>query len=299
VVDIQAVDEKNETEMLRQAASVESGSSHPLAVAVVNKAHDLDIKLSQAKNLKEFPGFGLSAEIDGRSVIVGNAEALEREKIDIGILSEKAGDEMDAGRTIIYVAVSGQLLGMMSLADKIREEAAQVLNELERSGRRVVILTGDNYQTARGVATELGIGRFEAGIKPDQKATVVETYRRAGHKTMMVGDGINDAPALAAADIGVALGCGTDVAIEAADIILIRDDLTTLLEAYKMSEITFKTIKQNLFWAFFYNIIAIPLAAGLLYPILGIGLSPIIAAGAMAFSSLFVVTNSLRLLKRD
>lgn len=289
--------EKDINKMLQLAASAESGSSHPLARAIVEKATQLNIKILPEKHLTELPGFGIKAEVAGSTVLVGNEATMKKDNVSIETLSSATGEEMDIGHTIVYVAADGLALGFLSLSDKIRDEASQVLNEINSSGRKVVILTGDNFQTARGVAKILSVGYFEAGIKPHQKAIIVDTLRKAGNKVMMVGDGINDAPALAAADIGVALGSGTDVAIESADVILVRDDLGALLEAINISRLTYRTIKQNLFWAFGYNVIAIPIAAGLFYPVFGLSLSPIVAAAAMAFSSVFVVTNSLRLLK--
>ncbi len=297
IVQMTAVNEGTETDILLLAASAETGSGHPLALAIVNRAKSSQLKLTGAKKLIEFPGFGVQAEVDGKTVMVGNSATMLKAKIDITSLESQALDEMAKGRTVVYVASDGQLRGFLALADKIREEASEVLNAISRTGREIIILTGDNFKTARGVAKTLGVGRFEAEIRPDQKAMIVETYRRAGARVIMVGDGINDAPALAAADIGVALGSGTDVAIESADIILVRSDLETLTEAFEISRLTFRTIRQNLFWAFFYNLIAIPVAAGLFYPLFGWTLSPAIAAAAMAFSSLFVVSNSLRLLR--
>jgi Cu+-exporting ATPase len=297
IVQMTAVNEGTEADMLLLAASAESGSIHPLALAIVDRAKSSQLKLADSQKLTEFPGFGVQAEVDGKTVIVGNSATMKNAKIDVAPLESQALDEMAKGRTVVYVASDGHLRGFLALADKIREEASEVLNAINRTGREIIILTGDNFKTARGVAKILGVGRFEAEIKPDQKAMIVETYRRAGARVIMVGDGINDAPALAAADIGVALGSGTDVAIESADIILVRSDLEALSETLKISRLTFRTIKQNLFWAFFYNLIAIPVAAGLFYPLFGWTLSPAIAAAAMAFSSLFVVSNSLRLLR--
>jgi Cu+-exporting ATPase len=296
VLTIKSIDEEKEDRLLQLAASAESGSQHPLARAVVEKAKTLNFDLNSPKSLTEFPGFGLKADVNDINVVIGNEATMKKEKIDIAVLIEMAEKEMAQGRTVIFVAADGQAQGYIAMADKIKEEAVEVIENIRKSGRKVVMLTGDNYKTARGVAAGLGINKYEAGIKPDQKAVIVETFRRADHNVMMVGDGINDAPALASANIGVALGSGTDVAIESADIILVRDDLNSLLEAIEISRLTLRTIKQNLFWAFFYNIIAIPLAAGLFYPLFGWTLSPVVAAAAMAFSSLFVVTNSLRLL---
>ena len=296
VCTVKATDSKEEDRLLELAASAESGSTHPLAKAIVEKARILQIEIRPPRELTEFPGFGLKAVISGRNVLVGNEATMTRDNVDLTPFEKSAEEEMALGRTVVFVAVNGHALGYLSLADRIKDEAAEVVDQIKKSGREVVMLTGDNYKTALGVAGRIGIDKFEAGIKPDQKAAVVETFRTAGRNVMMVGDGINDAPALASANIGVALGSGTDVAMESADIILVRNDLKSLLEALEISALTFKTIKQNLFWAFLYNVIAIPLAAGLFYPIFGIGLSPVIAAAAMALSSLFVVTNSLRLL---
>ena len=297
VATIRALDEEYESELLEMAASVESGSNHPLAGAIRKRADELGVTIKPHKNLVEFPGFGLKADIDGQSVLVGNAATMAKEKIDLSAYAAPADEEMALGRTVVYVAADGRALGFVSLTDKVKDEAGEVIDKVRNTGREVLMLTGDNHKTAKGVADQLGLVKFEAGIKPDQKAIMVETLRRADKNVMMVGDGINDAPALAAADIGVALGSGTDVAMESADIILVRDNLLSLVEALEISAVTFKTIKQNLFWAFFYNIIAIPLAAGVFYPWFGWSLSPIVAAAAMSFSSLFVVTNSLRLLK--
>ncbi len=292
-----AAEETDERVLFELAASAEAGSQHPLAEAIVEKAKSLDTRLTPVHNLKEYPGFGVKGEVDGKMIVVGNLVTLQKEGINTESLVAPAEEEMAKGRTVVFAAADGMALGYFALSDKIKDEAGEVINKIQAGGREVIMLTGDNIKTAKGVATELGIKKFEASVRPDQKAIIVETYRRAGNNVMMVGDGINDAPALAAADIGVSLGSGTDVAMESADIILVRDDLHTLLEALEISRLTFRTIKQNLFWAFFYNVIGIPIAAGVLYPILGWGLSPIIAAGAMAFSSLFVVTNSLRLMR--
>jgi len=290
-------DGDGEDGLVQLAASIESGSQHPLAEAVVDKAKQKNLELLPVKGLTEFPGFGLRGEVQDRTVLVGNIETMERERIDISALRDSAEEEMRKGRTVVFVAAEGRGYGYLGLTDRIKDEAPGVVQRLQAAHREVVVLTGDNYRTAAGVASQLGVGRFEAGVKPDQKALMVEAFRRAGNTVVMVGDGINDAPALAAADIGVALGNGTDVAIEAADVILVRDDLESLLEGFTVAKLTYATIKQNLFWAFFYNILAIPLAGGLLYPIFGWSLSPVVAAGAMAFSSVLVVSNSIRLLK--
>lgn len=297
VVNFHSLDDKNDEALFQLAASIESASNHPLAHAIVDKAKTQNIKFLNAKNIAELPGFGLVGEINGSRILAGNSTIMEKEKIDISALSDLAESEMEKGRTVVFVASNSAAVGYFALADKIKDEAQAVIENIRKNGREVIMLTGDNHKTARGVANQLGIKRFEAGIRPEQKAIIVEALRRAGNNVIMVGDGINDAPALAAADIGVALGSGTDIAMESADIILVRDNLNSLLETLDISRLTYRTIKQNLFWAFFYNIIAIPIAAGVLYPIFGFGLSPVIAAAAMSFSSLFVVSNSLRLMR--
>ncbi len=287
----------DDDKLLQLAGSIERGSQHPLAEAIVRKAEQTGLELLPVKDLTEFPGFGLRGEVQDRVVLVGNIETMEKERVDISGLRDEAEEEMSKGRTVVFVAAEGRGYGFLGLSDQIKEEAPGVIKRLQSQHREVVVLTGDTYRAAAGLCAPLGVGRFEAGVKPDQKAIMVETFRRAGNTVVMVGDGINDAPALAAADIGVALGNGTDVAIESADVILVRDDLDSLLEAFAVAKLTYATIKQNLFWAFFYNILAIPLAAGLFYPLLGWSLSPVVAAGAMAFSSVLVVSNSIRLLK--
>ncbi|TET96661.1 MAG: HAD family hydrolase [Candidatus Zixiibacteriota bacterium] len=195
----------------------------------------------------------------------------------------------------MFAALDTELVGLISVADKLRSDAREVVTKLRSSMSRVTMLSGDNRRTVEGVAGSVGLDSFEAEIRPDQKQVIVESYRKAGFKVAMVGDGINDAPALAAADVGVAIGSGTDVAVETADVVLVRPELSTLVKMFEVARSTLRIIKQNLFWAFFYNIAAIPLAAGLFYPLFGWTLSPTIAAAAMAFSSVFVVTNSLRL----
>jgi Cu+-exporting ATPase len=297
VVSVRSADGDDNTSLIQLASSVEKSSAHPLARAIVEHAREKGIKTLDVKDVEEFPGFGVKGTIDGREILIGSYERMEKEKIDISSLKSEAEGDMKKGRTVVFTAVNGRAIGYMAMADGIKDEAPGVIETIQKSGREVIILTGDNHRTAAGVAAKLGVGRFEAGIKPDQKALMVDVLRRAGNTVIMVGDGINDAPALAAADIGVALGSGTDAAIESADIILVRDSLKALVEALEISKLTYKTIKQNLFWAFFYNILAIPLAAGLFYPLFGWTLSPVIAAAAMAFSSLLVVSNSIRLLK--
>lgn len=296
VVSYNAAEGINPDELLRLTASIENNSQHPLAQAIAARANEGKINLSAVKNLTELPGFGLKGEVDNRHILIGSAETMAKENIDISYFENFAQQEMALGRTVIYSAGNGQLLGVFSLFDTVKEEAALVIDRLTKSGREIIMLTGDNPRTAAGVAALLGLSRFEAGIKPDQKSVIVRALQQSGTGVVMVGDGINDAPALAAADVGVALGTGTDAAMESADVILVRDNLEALSEAFEISALTYKTIKQNLFWAFFYNVLAIPLAAGLFYPVFGWSLSPVIAAAAMSISSVLVVTNSVRLL---
>ena len=202
---------------------------------------------------------------------------------------------METGRTVVFVAWAGQVIGLFSLADHVRNDAREVVEKLKRRKLRLSMISGDNRVTAQGVARSLGLEHFEAEVLPAQKQVIVESLRRAGYRVAMVGDGINDAPALAAATVGVAIGSGTQVAIESADVVLVRSDLTGLVHMFNLATETMRTIRQNLFWAFFYNAIAIPIAAGLLYPVAELSLSPSLAALAMSLSSVFVVSNSLRL----
>jgi len=299
VVDFHSTDNDNDEELFQMAASLESASNHPLARAIVDRAKKQNVRFLNIKNAVELPGFGMKGEINGSKILIGSSAIMERENVDFSPFSDFAEADMEKGRTIVNVAVNGAALGYFALADQVKDEAPAVVDNIHRNGREVIMLSGDNLKTARGVANHLRINKLEAGVRPEQKAIIVETLKRAGNRVLMVGDGINDAPALAAADIGVAMGGGTDVAMESADIILVRNDLNSLLEALDISARTYHTIKQNLFWAFFYNVISIPIAAGVLYPIFRFGLSPVIAAAAMSFSSLFVVTNSLRLMKRS
>ncbi len=295
VVDVKTFGRLKEPELIGVVASIERHSEHPLAQAVVEYQESHLIKTVPVKNIAAKPGFGMEAEWDGRRVLIGNKALIEQEGIAFGNALALAEEEMSMGRTVVYVAVELELVGLIAIADKLRSDAKEVVTALKRRMKKVTMLSGDTRQTARGVAHSVGLDDFEAGILPDQKQIIVDSYRKAGFCVAMVGDGINDAPALAVADVGIAVGSGTDVAMETADVILVRRELSALLRLFDVSSATLKVIKQNLFWAFFYNVVAIPIAAGVFYPVWGWTLSPIIAAGAMAFSSLFVVSNSLRL----
>jgi Cu+-exporting ATPase len=228
-------------------------------------------------------------------VLVGNHRLLRGEGIDIGDLGSEADDLVASGKTCVYVAVDGELAGVMGIADTLKDSAAEAVSLLNGMGLRVAMITGDREATARFIARQVGIERIMAEVLPGDKAAEIQRLRKEGETVAMVGDGINDAPALAAADVGIAIGAGTDVAIEASDITLIKDDLRLVASAIRLSALTMKVIKQNLFWAFFYNSLGIPVAAGVLYPFFGILLNPMFAAAAMAMSSVSVVSNALRL----
>jgi Cu+-exporting ATPase len=293
----------DEGDLLRLAAAAERRSEHPLARGIVAEAETRGLRLGEPGHFEVTAGKGVSARIDDRDVCVGTARFLGERDIDPAPLSD-AADAMEAdGLGVVWVAVDGQVAGLIGLADAIKEGAAEAVGRLRRQGIRVLLLTGDREPTARRVAEEVGIDAdsVHAEVLPADKAGVVEQLRADGHGLVaMVGDGINDAPALATADVGIALGTGTDVAMETADVTLMRGDLRTVPEALALSRATMRTIRQNLFWAFFYNVVLIPVAAGVLYPFAGLpmalrALHPVLAAVAMAFSSVTVVANSLRL----
>ena len=283
------------TELLRLTASLESSSEHPLAEAIVRNAKDAGIPLAAAESFESFTGRGASGVIAGIAVAVGNEALMRDYAIDVASLQDAAERLAGAGRTPMYVAVDGTLAGLVAVADPIRDTSRSSIARLHRMGLEVVMLTGDNRRTAEAIAREAGIDRVVAGVLPEGKVAEVARLQEGGRVVAMVGDGINDAPALAQADIGMAIGTGTDIAAEAADIVLMRGDLRSAVQAIELSRRTMRTMKQNLFWAFIYNVIGIPIAAGALYPTLGLLLSPILASAAMAFSSVSVVTNSLRL----
>jgi len=287
----------DESELLRLAASAEQGSEHPLGEAIVNAARERKLALADVRDFEAVAGHGISATIDGRHVLLGNLKLMARHDIDTSAAQDAARSMADAGRTPMYVAVDNQFAGVIAVADTIKPESPEAIEKLEALGLEVWMLTGDNQATAIAVARQAGIApeRVLAEVLPGEKADKVRELQARGLAVAMVGDGINDAPALAQADLGIAIGTGADVAMEASDITLMGGDLRGVVSAIALSKATVKTIKQNLFWAFAYNIILIPVAAGMLYPFIGQLLSPALAAGAMALSSVSVVTNSLRL----
>jgi Cu+-exporting ATPase len=284
-----------ETDVLRLAASAERGSEHPLGEAVVLAAKERGLDLSEPAAFEAIGGRGIAATVEGRRVLVGSAGLLELRGVDLNGLETELSRLEEEAKTAMLVAVDGEAKGVIALADTVKAGSVEAIQELQRLGLDVVMLTGDNRRTAEAIGHQVGVSRVIAQVLPADKADQVAVLHSGDEKVGMVGDGINDAPALAQADVGIALGTGTDVAMAAADVTLMSGDLRGVPRAIALSRATMRTIKQNLFWAFFYNVILIPLAAGAFYPWLGVRLHPVFAAGAMAFSSIFVVTNSLRL----
>ncbi len=293
VVEVMVSGSYSEHEILRLAASLERASEHPLGAAIVLKANELSLSLSEPSNFQSVPGQGISGTVEGKSVAVGNLMLMRA----VGAFGGKEGVFFGrpAGSTTALVAVDGKYAGNIAIADPLKRSTPKALRELKTQGIRLVMLTGDNQATAQEIARSLGIEDFKAEILPAQKAEIVKSLQNEGRIVAMAGDGINDAPALAQADVGIAMGTGTDIAMESAGITLLKGDLEGILRARKLSRATMRNIRQNLFFAFVYNSIGVPIAAGVLYPIFGLLLSPILAAAAMSLSSVSVITNSLRL----
>ena len=295
VVSIVAAGGRDQNELLRLAASVERGSEHPLAQAILKAAEERGLQPGEARDFASPSGKGATGTVDGAKVALGNAMLMGELGIATRELDGAAEAARQDGATAIYLAVDGSMAGIIAIADPIKPSAQAALAALRRDGMRVVMLTGDNVTTARAVAAKLGIDEVEAGVLPERKSEVVARLRREGRNVAMVGDGVNDAPALAAADIGVAMGSGTDVAIESAGVTLLTGDLMGLVRARRLSVATMRNIRQNLTFAFVYNAAGVPIAAGVLYPVFGILLSPMLGAAAMALSSVSVIGNALRL----
>lgn len=287
--------EIDELEMLRIAASAEKGSEHPLADAIVEEARKQNLDLYDAENFEAIPGQGLMSDIKGKKYYLGNLRLVEEQNIDIKNFEETAAKFADEGKTPLYFADEKEVLGIIAVADVVKPTSRAAIEEFEAMGIEVVMLTGDNKKTAEAIRKQLGISRTLAEVLPQDKEKEIRKIQEQGKKVAMIGDGINDAPALARADVGIAIGAGTDVAIESADIVLVRSDLMDAVTAVQLSKATIKNIKQNLFWAFIYNTIGIPLAAGAFYGILGWKLNPMFAGAAMSLSSVSVVSNALRL----
>ena len=285
----------SEDDLLKSLAALEQGSEHPLASAVVNEARSRRLAPLKVDGFIAYPGRGISGTVESRLIIAGNESLLEERKIDAQSLNKIAEDLRAQAQTVILVAINGQPAGVVGIADRIKPSTPAAMADLKREGIRIVMLTGDSRATAAAVARELGIEEFEAEVLPEKKSEVVSRLQRQACVVAMAGDGINDAPALAQADIGIAMGTGTDVAIESADITLVKGDLAGIVRARKLSRAAMRNIRQNLFFAFIYNALGVPVAAGVLYPFFGLLLSPILAAAAMSFSSVSVISNSLRL----
>ena len=281
--------------LLRLVASLENVSEHPLAAAIVGGAGERGVTLSEVRDFESATGKGVTGTVDGRSVAIGNLRHLEALSIDPGPLRDRADALRREGQTVMFVAVDRQPAGLVGVADPIKTTTSEAIEALHRDGIKVVMLTGDNPTTAEAVARSVGIDQVEADVLPDQKAAVVKRLQERGERVAMAGDGINDAPALAAADVGIAMGTGTDVAMESAGVTLVKGDLRGIVRARRLSRSTMTNIRQNLFFAFVYNVLGVPLAAGVLYPFLGLLLSPMIASAAMTFSSVSVIGNALRL----
>ena len=298
------VDIKNEksniknSEILRIAASVEKNSEHPLAQAIVEKAEQGKIKLFEVKNFEALPGKGVKAELENKKILIGTRKLMMENNISVNDAVSQSLEELEKeGKTVMIIAKEKEIIGLVAVADTLKDYSKEAVDMLHQMGKKVAIITGDNQRVGQAIAKQVGIDRVLAEVLPQEKSAEIKKLQSEGNIVAMVGDGINDAPALAQADLGIALGSGTDVAMETGEIILIKDDLRDVVIAINLSKYTLKKIKQNLFWAFFYNVIGIPIASGILYPFTGWLLNPAIAAAAMAFSSVSVVLNSLSMKK--
>ncbi len=295
LVTVAPVADVNEDELLRFAASLERGSEHPLAAAIVSGAQERGIEVVSTQSFESITGKGVKGQVDGRSVALGNRALLDDLGIDPGELVEQAEKFRADGQTVMFVAIDGKAAGLVGVADPIKESTPEAIKQLHEEKIRIVMMTGDSRTTANAVAAKLNIDEVVAEVLPNQKAEIVKRFQAEGHKVAMAGDGINDAPALAQADVGIAMGTGTDVAMQSASVTLVKGDLRGIVRALKLSRATMGNIKQNLFFAFIYNVMGVPIAAGVLYPFTGLLLNPMIAAAAMSFSSVSVIGNALRL----
>jgi Cu+-exporting ATPase len=285
----------DDARILRFAATLEQASEHPLAAAIVNGAAERGVQLAKAESFQSVTGKGVTGRIDGQSIVLGNAALLHQEVIAADAFAHGADDARQQGQTVMFLAVDRNVVGMIGVADPIKETTAEAIRQLHDERVRIVMLTGDNRTTAEAVAKRLNIDEVIPEVLPDQKVDVVRRLQGEGRIVAMAGDGINDAPALAQAQVGIAMGTGTDVAMQSAGVTLVKGDLLGIARARMLSWATMRNIKENLFFAFVYNAIGVPIAAGVLYPFFGLLLSPVIAAAAMSFSSVSVIANALRL----
>ncbi len=299
LVTVKALGALSEKTLLTLSASLEQMSEHPLATAIVNKAKEDHLPLWKAEQFESLTGKGALAKIDGKSVAIGNKAIMTELKIDLGFSEVNTESLRRDGQTVMYISVDGVFSGVLGVMDPIKESTIPVIRALRAQGIKVYMMTGDNHRTAESVAQKVGLDGFYADVLPQDKAKLVKKLQQEGHFVTMAGDGINDAPALAQAQVGIAMGTGTDIAMNSAGVTLLKGDLNGILKARSLSQATIKNIQQNLFFAFVYNSLGVPIAAGVLYPIFGILLSPIIAAAAMSLSSVSVITNALRLKRQS
>jgi Cu+-exporting ATPase len=285
----------DEDDILALAAGLERGSEHPLAAAIVEGAESRALELNEAEAFRSITGKGVTGRVAGREVALGNKALMDSLDVDADALNERAETLRADGQTVMFVVIDGRPAGFLGVADPVKDSAAEAIRALHAEGLEIVMLTGDSRKTAEAVAKRLGIDRVTAEVLPDQKAEAIRALQSEGRFVAMAGDGINDAPALAQAQIGIAMGTGTDIAMESAGVTLVKGDLRGIVRARRLSRATLRNIRQNLFFAFVYNALGVPIAAGVLYPFFGILLSPVIAAAAMSLSSVSVVGNALRL----
>jgi len=295
VVSIESISRFTESEILQLVGSVEQASEHPLATAIVEYAKKQGLAISTISAFQSITGKGAKAKVDQHSVAIGNKKLLESFDLNNEKINLLADQGRQQGQTVMFVVIDNEIAGLIGVADPVKESTPEAIRQLHQEGISIVMLTGDNLKTAQAVAKKLNIDNIQAEVLPDQKAEVIKQLQAEGKKVAMAGDGINDAPALAQAHVGIAMGTGTDVAMESAGVTLVKGDLRGIVRARRLSRATMRNIRQNLFFAFIYNSAGVPVAAGVLYPLFGILLSPIIAAAAMSFSSVSVITNALRL----
>jgi Cu+-exporting ATPase len=282
-------------EMLRLVASLEKGSEHPLGAAILTTAKENNLTLTEAREFQSRSGHGVKGKVENREVAIGNERLFQELGISTRDFADQANELRHNGQTVVYAAIDNRAAGIFGITDPIKQSTPQAIKDLKAEGLQILMLTGDNPTTAEAVAGELGIEEFEAGVLPDKKSEVIRKLQDQGYTVAMAGDGVNDAPALAQANVGIAMGTGTDVAMESGGVTLVKGDLAGIARARKLSRATMRNIRENLFFAFIYNSLGVPIAAGILYPFFGILLSPILAAAAMSFSSVSVIANSLRL----